>query len=133
MANLFNVIANTAVGTGLGFLSGGPAGAVVGGLGGAVNTMQSAGPGGNIAPGTDPTLFTAQLFNKSYELANTGLQAEQLRHQYTMQVQSQQFNEVQDEKSEQMREMNTLRSVAMKQRDADDKIVKEFIKTAGGE
>ncbi len=50
-----------------------------------------------------------------------------------MQVQSQQFNDVEDEKSEQMREMNTLRTVAMKQREADDKIVQEFIKTAGGQ
>lgn len=56
-----------------------------------------------------------------------------MAHQLQMQSQSQQFNDVQDEKSEQMRETNTLRTVAMKQREADDKIVKEFIKTVGGE
>ena len=61
------------------------------------------------------------------------LQTEELQHQTQMQIQSQQFNDVQDEKSEQMREMNTLRTVAMKQREADDKIVQEFIKTAGGQ
>ena len=61
------------------------------------------------------------------------MQTLELGHQAEMQAQSQQFNDVQDEKSEQMREMNTLRDVAMKQREADDKIVKEFIKTVGGE
>jgi hypothetical protein len=50
-----------------------------------------------------------------------------------MQIQSQQFNDVQDEKSEQMREMNTLRQVAMKQREADGAIVKEFIRTVTAE
>ena len=39
------------------------------------------------------------------------------------------FNEVEDEKTEQMREMNVLRDVAMKQREADIAIVKEFIRT----
>jgi hypothetical protein len=58
---------------------------------------------------------------------------EEMRHQVEMQVQSQEFNDVQDEKSEQMREINTLREVSMKQREADDRIVKEFIKTSGGE
>ncbi len=133
MSNFFSVLGNAAVGAGIGFLTGGPTGAVAGGVQGGVGAMTGAGPGGNIAPGTDPTLGASQFLNKGYEYANLGLQAEQLRHQFVMQQQSQQFNEVQDEKSEQMREMNTLRTVAMKQREADDKIVKEFIKTAGGE
>lgn len=133
MANFFSVLGNTALGAGLGFVTGGPAGAVLGGVNGGVGTMTGAAPGGNIAPGTDPTLAGAQLLDKLYEGGTFGLEAEQLRHQYAMQVQSQQFNQVQDEKSEQMREMNTLRTVAMKQRESDDKIVKEFIKTAGGE
>jgi hypothetical protein len=46
-----------------------------------------------------------------------------------MEWQSTMFNEVEDEKSEQLREMNTLRDVAMKQREADIAILKEFIKT----
>lgn len=133
MGNFLSAIGNAAVGAGIGFLTGGPAGAVVGGVNGGIGTLTGGVPGGTIAPGTDPTLGASQFLNKGYEYANLGLEAEQLRHQFVMQQQSQQFNEVQDEKSEQMREMNTLRTVAMKQREADDKIVKEFIKTAGGE
>ena len=34
-----------------------------------------------------------------------------------------------DEKSEQLREMNVMREVAMKQREADNSILKEFIRT----
>ena len=132
MANILGTLGNAALGAGIGFLGGGPPGAIAGGLG---SILQGGGPSGigNIAPGTDPTIAASQLMNRIYEAANLGLQGEELRHQYSMQVQSQQFNDVQDEKSEQMREMNTLRSVAMKQRESDDKIVKEFIKTAGGE
>ncbi len=135
MANLFSVIGNTALGAGLGFVTGGPAGAVAGGVGSGFNAMNGGGPSGvgNIAPATDWTIPGSQIADKAYEGANFALELEQLRHQTVMQAQSQQFNEVQDEKSEQMREMNTLRTVAMKQRESDDKIVKEFIKTAGGE
>ncbi len=128
MGNLFSAIGGAATG----FLTGGPVGAVAGGIGGLVAGGGASGLG-NISPGTDPTLAMQQGLDKAYETENLLMQVEQLRHQSEMQVQSQQFNEVQDEKSEQMREMNTLRSVAMKQRESDDKIVKEFIKTAGGE
>ena len=39
------------------------------------------------------------------------------------------YTDAEDEKTEQMREMNTLRDVAMKQREADISVLKEFIKT----
>lgn len=129
MGNLFSAITGAATG----LLVGGPVGAIAGGVNGMVNGGGAAGGFGNIQPGTDPTIGLSQGMNKAYEYENLLMQGEQLRHQSQMQVQSQQFTEVTDEKSEQMREMNTLRDVAMKQREADDKIVKEFIKTAGGE
>ncbi|GAC1395716.1 MAG: hypothetical protein NVS2B8_05180 [Vulcanimicrobiaceae bacterium] len=128
MGNLLSAISGAATG----FLAGGPVGAIAGGVGGLVNGGGPSGLG-NIAPGNDGTLQAQQAINKAYEGENLLMQIEQLRHQSEMQMQSQQFNEVQDEKAEQMREMNTLRTVAMKQRESDDKIVKEFIKTAGGE
>lgn len=133
MGNFLGTIMGGLEGAATGFLEGGPAGAAAGGIGGLV--MGAGGPSGagNIQGGTDWTVPAAQGMDKAYEAANLGLQAEELRHQYQMQVQSQQFNDVEDEKSEEMREMNTLRTVAMKQRESDDKIVKEFIKTAGGE
>jgi len=130
VANIFSVLGNAAAGAGIGLITGGPAGAVAGGMTSGIGAMTGAGPSGlgNIAPGKDLTLPIAQGMNQAYEGLNLGLQAEQLRHQFVMQEQSQQFNEVQDEKSEQMREMNTLRTVAMKQRESDDKIVKDLSK-----
>ena len=132
--NLIGSIINGMTGAATGFLAGGPVGGAVGGLNGVVNGGGAPGGGiANIAPGNDPTLGLGAAADKAFEMNNFLMQVEQLRHQSELQAQSQQFNEVQDEKSEQMREMNTLRTVAMKQREADDKIVKEFIKTAGGE
>jgi hypothetical protein len=55
--------------------------------------------------------------------------AEQMRHQEQMQVQSQAFDEMMDEKAEQMREVNTLRDVQMQQRKADDQITKKYIQS----
>jgi hypothetical protein len=133
VGNFLGSLVTGIAGAATGMIAGGPAGAVAGGLNGLINGGAGPSNGGNIAPSTDPTLGLQQGMDKTYEYANLGLEAEQLRHQYEMQSQSQDFNQVQDEKSEQMREMNTLREVAMKQREADDKIVKEFIKTAGGE
>ncbi len=55
--------------------------------------------------------------------------AQQIRHQEQMQVQSEAFDEMMDEKSEQMREVNTLRDVQMAQRKADNQITKKFIES----
>jgi arginine/lysine/ornithine decarboxylase len=114
-------------------LEGGPVGAVASGVNGSGQRRQRPGRLPNISSSTDPTLPLTQAMDQAYEMQNLLLQGEEMRHQVAMQEQSQQFNDVQDEKAEQMREINTLREVAMKQREADDKIVKEFIKTAGGE
>ncbi len=133
MGNFLGTIFGGLEGAATGLLEGGPAGAAAGGLSGLLSGGGGPSGVGNIASGTDPTIALGQSMDKAYEYANLGLQAEELRHQYTMQVQSQQFNDVEDEKTEQMREMNTLRTVAMKQREADDKIVQEFIKTSGGQ
>jgi len=134
MSNLFSSVASGLAGGVLGLATGGVAGAAVGAVNGfATAAANPAGGVNNISTATDPTVAAQQLLDQQYENTNFQLQAEELRHQTEMQIQSQQFNDVQDEKSEQMREMNTLRSVAMKQREADDKIVKEFIKTTTGE
>jgi hypothetical protein len=133
MGNFLGSILGGITGAATGLISGGPVGAAAGGLNGLVNG--GAGPSnlGNIQSSTDPTLGLQQGIDQAYEYENLALQAEELRHQTDMQIQAQQFNDVQDEKAEQMREMNSLRDVAMKQHEADDKIVKEFIRTAGGE
>lgn len=67
--------------------------------------------------------------NNSDELFQLGMYAQQIQHQEQMQVQSQAFDEMMDEKSEQMREVNTLRDVQMAQRKADDSITKKFIES----
>lgn len=59
----------------------------------------------------------------------TGNEIQQLVFQNSLNQQSTQFNETMDEKSEIMRESNTLRDVAMAQRKADLSITKEFIRS----
>jgi hypothetical protein len=133
MGNLLGNIVGGITGAATGLFSGGPVGALAGGVNGLINGSSGPSGLGNIQSSTDPTLPIQQGIDEAYEYENLALQAEELRHQTDMQIQSQQFNDVQDEKAEQMREMNSLRDVAMKQHEADDKIVKEFIRTAGGE
>jgi len=133
MGNFLGTIMNTVGGAAQGYVVGGPVGAIAGGVNGAVNGGHGPSNLGNIASSTDPTLAASQFLNHTSEWQGLALQAEEMRHQNEMLVQSQEFNDVQNEKSEQMRELNTLRDVAMKQREADNKIVKEFIKSAGGE
>ncbi|MBD5606970.1 MAG: hypothetical protein IAI48_18060 [Candidatus Eremiobacteraeota bacterium] len=133
MGNFLGSIVGGIPGAATGLFTGGPAGAVAGGVNGLVNGGNGPAGLGNISSSTDPTLPIQQGIDQAYEYENLALQTEELRHQTDMQIQSQQFNDVQDEKAEQMREMNSLRDVAMKQHEADDKIVKEFIRTAGGE
>ena len=117
MANFLNVVA----GAGLGYLTGGPAGALAGGLSamqGGANIGTGAGNAGNAAIGA---------LNAWSEGDNAKLYAENLQHQSKMQWESTWFNEMMDEKSEKMREMNTLRDLDMEQRKADNQITKKFI------
>jgi hypothetical protein len=108
--------------------TGNPLGAIAGGVEGA---LQGGGPSGlgNLGPTTDPTLPAQQALDQWAEWDQFGLNLENTRHNSAMQWQSTMFNELQDEKSEQMREMNVMREVAMKQREADNSILKEFIRT----
>jgi hypothetical protein len=59
----------------------------------------------------------------------TGNEIQQMVFQNQLNAQATQFNETMDEKSEVMRESNTLRDVAMEQRKADLQITKEFIRS----
>ena len=133
MGNFLGNIVGGLAGAATGFLTAGPVGAAAGAINGAVNGGGGPSGAGNISSSTDPILGFQQGIDKAYEAESEALQTEELQHQTAMQIQSQQFNDVEDEKTEEMREMNTLRDVAMKQRSADDKILKEFIKTAGGD
>lgn len=110
-------------------LSGGnPIGAIAGGVAG---SFTGGGPSGmgNLGSMSDPTLGIQQAMDTADEYNQLSLNAENLRHNEQMQWQSTMFNEMMDEKSEQMREMNVLRDVSMAQRKADNSILKEFIQT----
>jgi urease accessory protein UreF len=71
------------------------------------------------------------LINGGYLGATEALNAQQMIFQLQLQGQSQQFDQMASERSELLRETNTLRDVAMQQRKADNQIVKEFIRTIG--
>jgi len=117
-------IVNALVGGAEGFLmSGGNVGAA---LEGAVGML----------PGTTAANMTGEIGNGALgaldaqsEAFQVSMYGEQVRHQERMQAQSQAFDEMIDEKSEQMREINTLRDVQMAQRKADNAITKKFIQS----
>jgi hypothetical protein len=95
--------------------------AAISGFAGATTT--AANMTGNIANGGMAGL------NASSEAFQLFMYGQQIHHQEVMQMQSQAFDEMMDEKSEQMREVNTLRDVQMAQRKADNGITKKFIES----
>jgi hypothetical protein len=124
--NLFSAITGAA--QGLAMSGGNPIGAIAGGVGGALSGGGPSGVG-NISASNNPTLAIQQGMDQADEYDQLALNAENISHNEQMQWQSTAFNELMDEKSEQMREMNLLRDVSMAQRKADNSIVKEFIQT----
>jgi hypothetical protein len=70
-----------------------------------------------------------QGLNTADETFQMGLYAEQMQHQEQMSVQSTMFDEAMDERSENMRQINTLRDVEMTQRKEDNSITKKFIQS----
>lgn len=64
--------------------------------------------------------------NQAFQL---GLYASEIANQEQLAMQSTMFDEMQNERSENMREVNTLRDVDMAERRADDDITKKFIQT----
>jgi len=111
---------------GLGLLESGgnPLAAIGMGLAGATTGGTTA---GNIAGAVgNAGLGALNAQDEAFQLAMYG---EQIRHQETMQFQSEAFDEMMDQKSESMREVNTLRDVQMAQRKADNQITKKFIES----
>ncbi len=72
-----------------------------------------------------------QGLNSADESFQLGLYGEQMQHQESMTMQSTAFDNMMDEKSENMREINTLRDVQMQQMKSDDSITKKFISAIG--
>lgn len=121
----FNIISGL-LSAGTGFLESGGNPLVAAGMGiaGATSGGSSAGNlAGSLGNGA---LGALDAQDEAFQIAMYG---EQVRHQEQMQVQSQAFDEMIDEKSESMREINTLRDVQMAQRKADNAITKKFIES----
>lgn len=87
--------------------------------------------GGGSAGNVAGNLGNAALggLNAADEAFQLSMYSQQMRHQEQMQMQSEAFDEMMDERSEQMRQVNTLRDVQMQQRKADDGITKKFIQS----
>ncbi|MGZ3496361.1 MAG: hypothetical protein ACXWNK_17400 [Vulcanimicrobiaceae bacterium] len=119
--NLLGALAGAATG----LVEGGPYGAAAMGIAGGI------GGGGVTAGNVTGGLGNAGLgaLNAQDELFQLSMYAQEMQHQDQMQMQSEAFNDMMDEKSEQMREVNTLRDVQMAQRKADDSITKKFIQS----
>ncbi len=122
---------NTVVGGLTGLATGGPVGAILGGVAGAVspqaqtptyNTTALAGNLGNTASSAWQTSILNQQNAMNYQNAEFSM---------ALNAQASQFNNMMDEKSELMRESNTLRDVAMHQKKADTEITKKFIESIG--
>jgi hypothetical protein len=123
-------IGQALVGGALGFLTGGPVGAAIGGMAGGASAS---------------TPITSGLTTLTGNLSNTaqgGWQSQILGQQDAMNYQNaeyslainqqaSQFNNMMDEKSELMRESNTLRDVALQQKKADTEVTKKFIESIG--
>ncbi|HEY0394762.1 MAG TPA: hypothetical protein VGD01_09730 [Candidatus Elarobacter sp.] len=119
--NLLGAVAGAAQGAAMG---GNPltigAGALTGGFG-----ASGASTAGGFSNGAQ------NMLNGGYLTATEALNAQQMVFQLQLQGQAQQFDEMTSERSELLRETNTLRDVAMQQRKADNQIVKEFIRSIG--
>jgi hypothetical protein len=67
--------------------------------------------------------------NSQDESFQLGMYATEIQNQEQLQMQSEVFDQMMDERSENMREVDTLRNVDMAQRKADDSITKKFIQS----
>jgi hypothetical protein len=109
-------------------LEGGPVGAAIGGIAGGATGNANA----------NPVTAVGQFGNATSSGWQSGILAMQDQQNeqnalYSLQLNAQasQFNNMMDEKSEMMRESNTLRDVAMEQKKADTQITKKFIESIG--
>jgi hypothetical protein len=97
-------------GLGSGLLGNAIGGTVGGGVGNAENAAMNA-------------------LNTQDETFQLGMYASEIQNQEQLQMQSEVFDQMMDERSENMREVDTLRNVDMAQRKMDDSITKKFIQS----
>ncbi|MBV9332372.1 MAG: hypothetical protein JO146_00040 [Candidatus Eremiobacteraeota bacterium] len=83
--------------------------------------------GNGVAGGAQNAAMNAlNAQDQSFQL---GMYASEVQNQEQLQMQSEVFDQMMDERSENMREVDTLRNVDMAQRKMDDSITKKFIQS----
>ena len=87
--------------------------------------------GGAVGTGTAGNLENSAMnaLNGQDENFQLGMYASEIQNQEQLQMQSEVFDQMMDERSENMREVDTLRNVDMAQRKMDDSITKKFIQS----
>ena len=87
--------------------------------------------GGTLGNGTAGNAENAAMnaLNTQDETFQLGMYASEIQNQEQLQMQSEVFDQMMDERSENMREVDTLRNVDMAQRKMDDSITKKFIQS----
>jgi hypothetical protein len=84
--------------------------------------------GGLVGAGSNSALSGMEAQSNAFQ---TGMMGQELMSQEQLDAQSTAFDEMMNQQSENMREINTLRDVQMAQRKADDGITKKFIESIG--
>ena len=84
--------------------------------------------GGALSPGNAEN-GAMNALNSQDESFQLGMYASEVQNQEQLQMQSEVFDQMMDERSENMREVDTLRNVDMAQRKMDDSITKKFIQS----
>ncbi len=92
-------------------------------LGSAIGGAFGAGTAGN----AENSAMNA--INSQDEGFQLNMYASEIQNQEQLQMQSEVFDQMMDERSENMREVDTLRNVDMAQRKNDDSITKKFIQS----
>ena len=87
--------------------------------------------GGTVGNGIGGGIQNAAMnaLNSQDENFQLGMYASEIQNQEALQMQSEAFDQMMDERSENMREVDTLRNVDMAQRKMDDSITKKFIQS----
>jgi hypothetical protein len=101
-------------GLGSGLLGNAIGGAVGGGVAGVAGNAENA---------------AMNALNSQDEAFQLGMYSSEIQNQEKLQMQSEVFDQMMDERSENMREVDTLRNVDMAQRKMDDQITKKFIQS----
>jgi hypothetical protein len=101
---------------------------VLEGLGsGLLGTAIGGALGGGAAGNAENAAMNA--LNNQDQAFQLGMYASEIQNQEHLQMQSEVFDQMMDERSENMREVDTLRNVDMAQRKMDDQITKKFIQS----